>query len=477
MIISQQTMSESLPAGFAVYAFSSEISENPHVHRYDSTLANQQFQAFLSATSSEWVAVIEGNVAFLSVARELISKFVAENPEVEMFYSDSIGNSKTSGSFLRTDYCSEKLRSVFYLGPVVFYKVELLLRILPTLLINPAFPTYSLALRSAADASTVGHLKNVLYKQTSSKGSYSEVQQEALKLIVENHLNNHGGGSVDWVSSAGIIGSRRVPHGTPLVSIVIPTRAIYSQENGLSTSLVIDAVKSIIEKTTYQNFEIVLVADSVAEEAVLSQLREIAGAKLKLISWDKPFNFSQKMNYGVLHAAGEYVLLLNDDVEVITPDWLGDMLGLAQLPNTGMVGAMLYYEDDTIQHAGHAYYKGSPTHVGLGLPRGAAGVENSFQFDRRVSGVTAACALMPLNVFKEVGGFTPLLPGNFNDVDLCQKVDWLGYNIYWTPRAELYHFESKTRDAHVHFYELDVIEHRWGLRLDDDRFWRGHPYA
>ena len=84
---------------------------------------------------------------------------------------------------------------------------------------------------------------------------------------------------------------------------------------------------------------------------------------------------------------------------------------------------------------------------------------------------------MPLDVFKEVGGFTALLPGNFNDVDLCLKVGWRGYDIYWTPDAELYHFESKTRDAHVHYYELDVIEHRWGLRLDDSRFWPLHPAA
>jgi GT2 family glycosyltransferase len=83
---------------------------------------------------------------------------------------------------------------------------------------------------------------------------------------------------------------------------------------------------------------------------------------------------------------------------------------------------------------------------------------------------------MPKKVFMDVGGFSALLPGNFNDVDLCLKTGWKGYDIYWTPFAELYHYESKTRDAHVHYYELDVIESRWGLRLDDQRFWRGHPW-
>jgi GT2 family glycosyltransferase len=138
---------------------------------------------------------------------------------------------------------------------------------------------------------------------------------------------------------------------------------------------------------------------------------------------------------------------------------------------------MLYYEDDTIQHAGHAYYQGSPTHIGLGLPRGSKGPNSSFLVDRKVSGVTAACALMPRHVFMEAGGFSALLPGNFNDVDLCLKVGSLGNDIYWTPNAELYHYESKTRDAHVHYYELDVIEQRWGLKLDDSRFWRVHPFS
>jgi glycosyltransferase involved in cell wall biosynthesis len=320
----------------------------------------------------------------------------------------------------------------------------------------------------------VGHIPEIVYRQHSEK-DLSPAQQEESSRTVSAFLQKHGGGVVDAVSAQGIVFSRRVVTGNPLVSIVIPTQGRLSSSGSVHDAFVVKAVKSIIEKTNYEHFEIDLVVDAGSDAAVMTELASIAQKKLRVHLWDRPFNFSQKMNYGVVISRGDFVLLLNDDVEVINDTWLENMLALAQLPNAGMVGAMLYYEDDTIQHAGHAYYQGSPTHIGLGLPRGSQGPNSSFLVDRKVSGVTAACAVLPRHVFMEAGGFSALLPGNFNDVDLCLKVGSLGYDIYWTPNAELYHYESKTRDAHVHYYELDVIEHRWGLKLDDSRFWRGHP--
>lgn len=429
------------------------------------------------ATSGDfpWIALVSDSVEFTKNSQGLIDAFLESEITMDMFYSDSRGRQGRSSSNLRTDYCSERIRSQDYLGPVVFYSSELLLSALEIVGEVEEDFAFALALEASFQAKLVGHLSAPLYFEMSEKRNLTPVESDIRKKTVQAHLNRHGGGLVESVLPSGTVKSRRIPTGEPLISIVMPTRGIYSEIDGKKTCFVVDAVRSILEKSLYREFEIVIVADAVAEPAVLAQLNDIAKDRLRLVTWEKPFNFSEKMNFGVLHAQGEFVLLLNDDVEVISPEWLGEMLALAQLPNAGMVGAMLYYDDDTIQHAGHAYYQGSPTHIGLGLPRGASGPGDAFLVDRRVSGVTAACALMPLEVFKEVGGFTALLPGNFNDVDLCLKVGWRGYDIYWTPRAELYHFESKTRDAHVHYYEFDVIERRWGLRLDDQRFWRGHP--
>lgn len=344
--------------------------------------------------------------------------------------------------------------------------------------LSPVVVVYKTLLELDRSGNVISHIPHALSRQRGEgllELSGREISESRELLAQEREIR--GGGVVGDYLGQSVFASRGRVEGTPLVSIVIPTRALFSKENGNSHSLVINAVESIVEKTDYSNYELVVIVDKGADPQVVERLKALGKDKLRLVEWTKPFNFSQKMNFGVLHALGEFVLLLNDDVEVLTNNWLSSMLALAQLPNAGMVGAMLYYEDDSVQHAGHAYYQGSPTHIGLGQPRGARGPLSGYLVQREAPGVTAACALMPVEVFKAVGGFTALLPGNFNDVDLCLKVGWKGFDIYWTPDAELYHFESKTRDAHVHYYELDVIEHRWGLRLSDSRYWRGHPWA
>ena len=359
---------------------------------------------------------------------------------------------------IRASVLSNEAESVSGLSPVVF--------------------VYKMLLELDRSGNVISHIPQALSRQRGEgllELSEREISESRQLLAQEREIR--GGGVVGDYLGQSVFASRGRVQGTPLVSIVIPTRALFSKENGSSHSLVINAVESIVEKTDYPNYELVVVVDTGADPQVIDGLKALGGEKLRLVEWTKPFNFSQKMNFGVLHAQGEFVLLLNDDVEVLTNNWLSSMLALAQLPNAGMVGAMLYYEDDSVQHAGHAYFQGSPTHIGLGQPRGARGPFSGYLVQREAPGVTAACALMPVAVFKAVGGFTALLPGNFNDVDLCLKVGWKGFDIYWTPDAELYHFESKTRDAHVHYYELDVIEHRWGLRLSDSRYWRGHPWA
>lgn len=393
-------------------------------------------------------------------------------PHPSVVYSDGDG-------FALPDFSPQRLLGQNYLrGPLAFRSDLDSLRILASPEKGDIASAYATLLDVDQRGGVISHIPYSLFSTTNN--SFLElVGNDVVECseVLRQARESQGGGTVGKYLGYGAFESQGAVVGNPLVSIVIPTQGIYSDHQGTSQSLVVNAVRSIVEQTEYPHYEIVVVVDSVADERVLSELKQLAGQKLQLVEWTKPFNFSQKMNFGVLHARGEYVLLLNDDVEVLTPQWLTSMLALAQLPNAGMVGAMLYYEDDTIQHAGHAYFQGSPTHIGLGLPRGSAGPLGGYLVSREAPGVTAACALMPMKVFKEVGGFTALLPGNFNDVDLCLKVGWRGYDIYWTPEAELYHFESKTRDAHVHYYELDVIEHRWGLRLDDSRYWRGHPWA
>ena len=412
----------------------------------------------------------------LELSRDSISLVLeafTRNPTVTVVYGDSSQTPLPDPSpqrLLRQNF----LRSLFFVRKEAVASRGGLSSELET-----SAAVYELVLSQLGEQELFSHI-DVPISRLLTPASTQELSQEEItesKHVLSKAWVNRGGADIGEYLGRGSFEVQAKIQDEPLVSIVIPTQAIFSNRDEKQSCLVIDAVESIVSKTDYSNYELVVVFDSEADQQVLSQLKSIAGSKLNLVEWTKPFNFSQKMNFGVLHAKGDYVLLLNDDVEVLSDNWLSSMLALAQLPNAGMVGAMLYYEDDTIQHAGHAYYEGSPTHIGLGAPRDSDGPNHGFKVAREVSGVTAACALMPMSVFKEVGGFTALLPGNFNDVDLCLKVGWKNYDIYWTPDAELYHFESKSRDAHVHYYELDVIEHRWGLRLSDNRFWRGHPWA
>jgi glycosyltransferase involved in cell wall biosynthesis len=432
----------------------------------------------INSATSDFVSVVTEPLRFVKSGFSTLQNALARaDVAPDVVYADSI-------SQRRPDFSQERLRCQDYLGQLVVYRTLLLRSVGGFRIDLGAAATYDLALRATTGASVVTHVSSPIYQSARLKSGIYSAAMASLPTYTEDftralteHLLETGGGSVVSIGVNGVFNTRRDIVGAPLVSIVIPTRGTKAPVNEKGEALVIAAVRSIMEMTSYRHFEIVVVADSVADHDVLTQLSKIAGDHLRVVTWTRPFNFSEKMNFGVLHATGEFVLLLNDDVAVLTADWLSSMLALAQRPNAGMVGAMLYYDDDTIQHAGHAYFEGSPTHIGLGLPRGSTGPNDGFLVEREVSGVTAACAMMPTRVFLEVGGFTALLPGNFNDVDLCLKVGWKGYDIYWTPHAELYHYESKSRDAHVHYYELDVIEHRWGLRLDDPRFWPGHPGA
>ena len=438
----------------------------------------QSLKLVFEDSSSEWIALVTKQIKLFPKAFGRALAELDPTLETAVLYSDSvISNQHTPYTGERPDYSPELLRSHNYLGPLVLLRRDLLSQ-----LINEAPSTSSdafilwLLLSASRNKAIFSHIPEPCYSEDFFENTVLNPSIEDTSEVLQQHLDLTGGGEILGTLNSGVFQTTRKVVGNPLVSIVIPTRGVFSVIDGERRCFVLDAVKSIVDLSDYENFEIVLVVDSIAEKEVLTQLAKLAGKKLKVIVWDKPFNFSQKMNYGVIHATGEFVLLLNDDVKVISPQWLSSMLALAQLPNAGMVGAMLYYDDDSIQHAGHAYYLGSPTHIGLGLPRGSRGHNDAFMVEREVSGVTAACALMPISVFLDVGGFSALLPGNFNDVDLCLKTGWKGYDIYWTPFAELYHYESKTRDAHVHYYELDVIEGRWGLRLNDQSFWRGHPW-
>jgi GT2 family glycosyltransferase len=425
----------------------------------------------VAASSGDVIAFAHPLTTWDSKAVEL---FKAElNCGADVAYGDEV---RGGALFAKPAHSPERLRSQFYWGGATAYRREAFDRIGGIREGFPGAELYDLALRASRSGVAVSHIGHVV---TTSPGDQPPLMWDLGDNVVAGstasalteHLSQTGGGDVVAINAHGVHDTRRRVQGSPLVSIIIPTRGDSATVHGRERCMVVEAVRSVVERSSYRNVEFVIVIDTEAPAHVRDALGEIAGALVRFVEWDAPFTFSGKMNLGVLWARGEFSLLLNDDVEVISSDWIESMLSLAQLPHAGMVGSMLYFEDDSIQHAGHAYQRVDVTHIGLHSQRGAAGPWGAFTMDREVGGVTAACAMVRTAAFIEVGGFSPLLPGNFNDVDLCMKLTTVGYRNYWTPRAELYHFESKTRDPRVTRSEIDTLWNRWEHLIWPSPWW------
>jgi GT2 family glycosyltransferase len=396
-------------------------------------------------------------------------------PEIEAGFARQVllpSHGRKHPILIKPDFLPEWLRGDDYIGPVALFRVDVLTRALPSASRHGAGFVYALLLFAARNNVDVRGLDIPIYSIPDPESALGIPLADSVREhILREHLDAIGGGVLQVSPQGGAPVTRRALAEQPLVSLLIPSRGIYTDGH----SYLVNCLRSVYAKTTYPHFEVVVVVDEGFDADLVAEIQSFDRGLTRFVLWTEPFSFSRKMNFGAFHTRGEYILHLNDDVEVITADWIEALLGLAQLPHVGMAGAMLYYEDDTIQHGAHALYHGSPTHVALNFARNSPGPLGALRVEREVVGVTAACALMRRSVFDEAGGFSQLYPGNFNDVDLCLKVRSLGYTICWTPFAELYHFESKTRDAHVHHYELDTLARRWAGRMHDTTYWPWSP--
>jgi GT2 family glycosyltransferase len=325
---------------------------------------------------------------------------------------------------------------------------------------------YDLILRITERARTIAHIPEVLYHWRAIPGSAAnQLDAKPYALVsaeraVNDHLRRVKIDASVSVSDAGFIQVRpTISSPPPKVSIIIPTRGDPQRIWGVHTCLVENAISSILNKSTYPNYEIVVVLD-VKEGKSQYPVVFPDDLRVKIVHYALPFNFSDKCNIGVQHSTGEIVILLNDDTEVIDSDWIETLVSMLQFPDVAMVGPMLLLEDSRIQSAGHTNIP-SPHNIGSGLSSNQTGKFGMFGVTRRVSGVTAACAAIHRSIYEELGGFSIDFPACFNDLDFGNKVLEAGYHIVWTPLARLFHFESLTRDPAVKPHEMAMLEKRW----------------
>jgi len=325
---------------------------------------------------------------------------------------------------------------------------------------------YDLILRITERARKIAHIPEVLYHWQAVPGSaanHLDAKPYALvsaERAVRDHLKRVNIDATVSISDGGFIQVRPTLNSPPpKVSIVIPTRGDAQRIWGVHTCLVDNAVANILEESTYPNYEIVVVLD-VKEGKPLHQISLPDDPRLSVIHYGAPFNFSDKCNKGVQCSTGDVVILLNDDTQVIDPNWIETLVSMLQFPGVAMVGPMLLLEDSRIQSAGHTNIP-SPHNIGTGLSSNQTGKFGMFGVTRRVSGVTAACAAIHRSIYEELGGFSIDFPACFNDLDFGNKVLEAGYHIVWTPLARMYHFESLTRDPTVAPHEMMMLEKRW----------------
>ena len=338
---------------------------------------------------------------------------------------------------------------------------------------------YDLILRLTEKAKHIVHVPEVLYywrshpDSTASDIAAKPYTMTAAKKAIAAHLERTGlkGKVLDSV----IPSTYKVQYeirDNPLISIIIPNK---DHIDDLDKCL-----KSIREKSTYTNWEAVIVENNSTEQATFDYYDTLRqDERIRVIRWEREFNYSAINNFGVKEARGDYLLLLNNDIEVITPDWMEQMLMFVQREDVGAAGAMLYYPDDTVQHAGVILGIGGVAgHAHKYFKRGDYGYASRMTIAQDLSAVTAACILIDRKVWDEVQGLDEGFAVAFNDVDLCMKIRKAGYLIVWTPYAELYHYESKSRglednpEKQKRFKgEIDRFFSKWSEELA-----KGDPY-
>lgn len=307
---------------------------------------------------------------------------------------------------------------------------------------------YDFILRCTELADGICHVPRILYhwrvsaQSTADNPISKEYAYESGKRAIEAHLARTGlAGEVSRKKDFGCYRVKYQVQGEPLVSVVIPNK---DEKETLEKCL-----NSVFEKTTWNNYEIIIVENNSETCEIFEYYKEIDGRNgVHVVYWDGKFNYSAINNFGIRHAKGEYILCLNNDIEVISPDWMTELLGHCQRPGTGAAGALLYYPDDTIQHAGIIIGIGGVAgSVFVNMKRGHTGYMHRESLQQDLSAVTAACMMLRREAFDAVGGFEERLAIAFNDVDLCLRLREAGYLIVYDPYAQLYHYESKTRGA------------------------------
>ena len=433
-----------------------------HEHVVPDARRTVQLDAALAAAHGTWVAVLGPGDRIEPGALEAVHNRLASTPDLDVLYTDEQWPGEgADGIFTKPSWAPEYERGIDYLGRLCFMRRSLLTAAGGVVAESAGAEEWDAHLRVVEHTDRVAHLPLVGVSRPTPPSVADDVWDAGVRAVarhfaragqdVRTQRSEYPGGVTVW----------RAAPAQPLVSIVVPTGGAHRTVRGDDVLLVDLCARSLVERTDYDRWELVLVPSEGTDQGVVERVRQIVGDRLVVAPVDGPFNFSRSVNVGAAAASGELLLLLNDDIESIDADWLTRMVSVLQDPSIGAVGARLVHEDGRLQHVGVVYsdqwlpwhvLQGNPdgfTHFGLGL------------LDTDFVAATGACLLLARDVFHELGGLPEDLPLNYNDVDLCHKVIRSGRRVVVTPGARLHHYESSTRTAEILDSEVQRLQQRW----------------
>ena len=435
----------------------------------------------LEIAKGEWVALLDHDDLLPEHALFWVVDAINKYPDIRLIYSDEdkiYEHGGRAGAYFKSDWNPDLFYSHNMFSHLGVYSAELIHRVGGFRIGLEGSQDYDLALRciELIDAKQIHHVPKVLYHwrvHAQSTAQSSDAKPYAMiagARAINEHFKRQNLNATAELIAHGYRVHYQLPKILPLVTLIVPTR------NGLH--LIKQCIQSILEKTSYKNYEIIVVDNGSDDPNTLQYLEEISRKHaVRVVRDDRTFNFSALNNQAVKLARGEVIGLLNNDIEVISPDWLSEMVSHALRPEVGAVGAKLLYPDDTIQHGGILLGVGGiAAHSHKHLARGNPGYLGRANLIQSFSAVTAACLVIKKSIYEALGGLNDRdLQVSYNDVDFCLRVRAAGYRNIWTPYAELYHHESATRgpdetpEKQMRYQkEINYMKNNWQDMLDND---------
>lgn len=429
----------------------------------------------LSLVTGDFVALLDHDDLLPLFSLYEIVKCINENPDAEFIYTDEDKFEKLGGKrydpYFKSDFAPDTLRANNFICHFSVFKKELMDKLGGFRSEYDGAQDYDILLRMSEETNKIVHIPKILYhwrvhalSTAKAGGTAKPYAYEAGIKAIQDHINRLGlKGTVEQGNTLGTYKINYEVIGNPKVSIIIPNKDYI---NTLKVCL-----NSLKKLTTYENYEIIVVENNSEESETFEYYKKIDGKdKIKVVYFpEKEFNYSKIINFGVKNSTGDYIIQLNNDTELMTPNWIQEMLGFAQREDVGAVGVELFYPDNTIQHAGIIIGIGGVAgHVFKNLPKGIHGYFSKDAMIQNLSAVTAACIMTPKSIYDDVDYMDEKFKVAFNDVDFCLKLREINDLIVYTPEVELYHYESISRgtenstDKRIRFHkEVAYMNYRW----------------